>query len=307
MTGGGGMLASSISRAWIVLRPDDRLTLLSRRDLDLRNADLTRSVFSRLRPDVVIHTAGMVGGIADKLARPLPYLVDNLRIDTSVLEAVVQAEVPSYLYTASAAAYPVAAKNPISESALFEGRLESANESYGLAKLAGLSGVGYAARQTGAAYRAILPSNLYGPDDTFEPTRAHLVASTLRKTHLAKEEGSRVAVWGAGMARREFTFAPDIARWLASHIEQMSSWPLMMNVGSGVDHRVRDLYAYAAEIVGYDRGFDFDVAQPEGVQQRLIDSSVARSFGWVPETSIHDGMAICYGSFLVRSENGEFR
>ncbi len=306
LTGGGGMLASSIARAWAVHRPGDELTVLSRRDLDLRDFEITRATVADRHPDLVIHTAAFVGGIGDKIARPLPYLHDNIRIDASVLEAVVAAEVPAYFYVASAAAYPADAPSPIHESALFSGRLEPANESYGLSKLTGLSAVGYAAKQTGAAYRAILPSNLYGPGDTFDHTRAHLIASALLKTHRAKQESAAaVEVWGDGTARREFSFAPDLAGWIVSHVDELADWPQIMNVGAGTDHSVRELYELVADVVGYDGELAFDTTKPSGVHQRLIDSTLARSFGWAPRTSMHDGIAACYRYFLSRTANGD--
>ncbi|WP_438353533.1 NAD-dependent epimerase/dehydratase family protein [Microbacterium sp. CJ88] len=308
LTGGGGMLASSIAEAWASRRPDDALTVLSRRDVDLKDAAATRSAISAAAPDTVIHTAAFVGGIGDKTARPLPYLLDNLRIDASVLDAVVAEEVPGYLYTASAAAYPASAPNPIVEDALFAGRLEPANEGYGLAKLAGLTAVGYAARQTGRAYRAILPSNLYGPRDTFDPTRSHLIASTIFKAHSAREAGSdQVEVWGDGTARREFTYAPDLAAWIADAIDDLADWPVHMNVGAGVDHSIRDFYEIAAATVGFDGELAFDPTKPSGVPQRLIDSTLARQHGWAPRTDIREGMAACYASFLARTATGDLR
>lgn len=308
LTGGGGMLGSSITEAWRRRRADDEIVVLRRDDVDLTDAAATAAVVARTAPDIVIHTAAYVGGIGDKIARPLPYLLDNVRIDASVLGAVVACDVPRYVYTASAAAYPASAPSPIAEDALFGGRLEPANEGYGLAKLTGLTAVGYAARQTGHGYRAILPSNLYGPRDSFDPERSHLIAATLRKTHAARESGSpHVEVWGDGTARREFTFAPDLADWLVASVDDIEAWPAFMNIGAGVDHSIRDFYELACEIVGYEGELAFDTTKPSGVPRRLVDSAVARAHGWQPRTAIRDGMAQCYDSFLTRIASGDLR
>lgn len=307
LTGGGGMLASSIVDVWDEFRRDDRLTVVTRKDVDLRDVSATRHVVADVAPDVVIHTAAYVGGIGDKSVRPLPYLLENLRMDASVLDAVVGEDVAGYLYVSSAAAYPAASRNPISEDALFRGRLEPANEGYGLAKLAGLTAVSYAARQTGRAYRSLLPSNLYGPHDNFLPGRSHLIASTLCKAHAAREErAAAVEVWGDGTARREFTFAPDLARWIVSSLDGLSEWPEFMNVGAGVDHSVRDYYELACEVVGFRGALAFDPSKPRGVAQRLLDSSLARSHGWAPATTLREGFAQSYQSFLDRSRMGEW-
>lgn len=194
------MLGGNIVDAWNAVASEDDLVALRRGDVDLRDPVATARAIGDAAPDVVIHTAAYVGGIGDKTARPLPYLLDNLRIDASVLDAVMKAEIPNYVYLASAAAYPADAPNPISEDALFDGPLEGANEGYGLAKLAGLTAVRYAARQTGRSYRALIPSNLYGPGDSFDRGRSHLIASTLYKAHQARVENvGSVSVWG-GMA-----------------------------------------------------------------------------------------------------------
>ncbi|WP_295843245.1 NAD-dependent epimerase/dehydratase family protein [uncultured Microbacterium sp.] len=308
LTGGTGMLGSSIIDVWRTHRPDDELVVPSRGDVDLTDPAATRDVVRDVAPDVVIHAAAFVGGIGDKVARPLPYLLDNLRIDASVLAAAVAADVPRYLYVASAAAYPAAAPNPIAEESLFDGRLEPANEGYGLAKLTGLTAVGYAARQTGAAYRSILPSNLYGPRDSFDPSRSHLIASTLLKTHRAHvSSADHVEVWGDGTARREFTFAPDLARWMVASLDDMTSWPEFMNIGAGYDHSIREFYEVASDVVGYRGGLAFDTSKPSGVPRRLVDSTRVRAHGWAPQTTIRDGMAQCYDAFLTRSDTEGLR
>lgn len=302
------MLGSSIAESWRARRSGDELVTLGRREVDLRDPTATLDAVRKIDPDLVIHSAAFVGGIGDKIARPLPYLLDNLGIDRSVIGASVEIDVPNFLYVASAAAYPAGAANPIAESQLFGGSLESANEGYGLAKLTGLTAVRYAAQQTDRAYRSILPSNLYGPRDTFSPERAHLIASTIRKTHEAKASGvETVEVWGDGTARREFTYAPDLADWLVDEIDLLSTWPATMNVGAGSDHSIREFYELAAEVVGFDGSLRFDPTKPSGVPQRLIDSSLAREHGWHPQTTMLDGMRNCYDSYLKQIVNGELR
>ncbi|PCE14954.1 hypothetical protein AUC47_02100 [Microbacterium sp. SZ1] len=302
------MLGSSISERWSSIRPKDEVVALRRSDVDLRDAAATDRVIRTARPDLIVHAAAVVGGIADKLARPLPYLLDNLAVDRAVIDAAVASDVSGMLYVASAAAYPAAAQSPIDESQLFHGELESANEGYGLAKLTGMTAVRYAAAQTGRTYRSILPSNLYGPNDTFASDRAHLIASTLRKAHEAKAaRASSVSVWGDGTARREFTYAPDLAEWLVGSVDDMAAWPPIMNVGAGTDHSIREFYEIACEVVGFDGDLEFDITRPSGVPQRLIDSSVARSHGWAPTTAMADGMRSCYDSYLRQIANGELR
>lgn len=297
------MLARALASAWAEIRPDDVVVPLVRSQVDLRDPTATLRTLETENPDAVIHTAAHVGGIADKAKRPLPYLLDNVRMDASVLSAVSTIEVERFLYIGSAAAYPADAVSPIAESELGMGRLEPANEGYGMAKLVGTTAVRYAARESGRAYRVLAPSNLYGPHDVIEPGRAHLIAAALVKTlraHALREP--TVQIWGDGTARREFTFAPDLAQWIAASFDDIVHWPELMNVGSGNEHTVRRYYEIAADVVGYAGELAFDPSKPSGVSRRLLDSSIARNHGWSDRTPIEEGMAICARSIAGRLE-----
>jgi GDP-L-fucose synthase len=301
------MLGSSIRLAWERARPDDELIAWGRSDVDLRDAETVRARLADVRPDSVLHAAAHVGGIADKLAHPTRYLRDNLAIDTAVIGAALDAEVGELLYIGSAAVYPETAPQPISESLLLTGRLEHANEPYSLAKIVGAKLCEYVSREHGLAYRVAIPSNLYGVGDRFDLGSAHLVAAALGKVHIAHENGApSVEVWGDGSARREFTFAGDLAAWLVEHVGALDSWPLRVNLGVGVDHTIADYYRTAIDVVGYRGSLRFDTAQPAGVAQRLLDSRPARELGWNPRTSLRDGMAEVYAHYL-RTEKGSSR
>jgi GDP-L-fucose synthase len=299
LTGARGMLGSSIREAWLRARPQDELVGLGRADVDLRDAGAVRSLLADLAPGAVIHAAARVGGIGDKLAHPTGYLHDNLAIDVSVIAAALEASVGELLYIGSAAIYPESAPQPIVASALLEGPLEGANEPYALAKLTGAKLCEYAAREHGVAYRVAVPSNLYGIHDHFDLGSAHLVAAALAKVHAARAAGSgSVEVWGDGSARREFTFASDLAGWLVGQVGHLSGWPDRLNLGAGVDHTIAEYYEVAADVVGFTGDLQFDATKPAGVARRLLDSGPARALGWNPPTSLRDGMSAVYAQFL---------
>lgn len=299
LTGARGMLGSSIAAAF-ARRPDVELLPLGRADLDLLDADATAARVAQLAPDAVVHAAARVGGIAAKLAAPTGYLLDNLRIDTSLIAAAIRAGVPELLYVGSAAVYPAETSQPIPESAMLTGALEPANEGYGLAKIAGQRLCALASAEHGVAYRTVVPSNLYGPNDDFAAGSAHLIAAALAKTDAAKRDGAEsVGVWGDGTARREFSYAPDLADWLAGQVGRLRDWPDAVNVGSGDDRTVAEYYRVASEVVGFDGRLEFDQTKPSGVPRRLLDSGVARSLGWRPTTDLVDGMAAVYEAFLT--------
>lgn len=277
-----------------------------RADLDLRDRKATRDFIGGARPDAIIHAAAKVAGIAAKLAAPMDYLMDNLLMDSSVIDAAVGAGVPSLLYVGTAAAYPAEYARPYLESDLLTGSLEPANEGYALSKIAGVKLCEYASRQHGVNYRAVLPSNLYGPHDHFGSTDAHLIAAALTKVHAAHVGGAEsVEVWGDGSARREFTYSEDLADWLVGQLASLRAWPAWLNVGASDDHSVADYYETACDIVGYKGILRFDTTKPSGVPRRLIDSSQAHELGWQPSTTLRDGMAEAYAAFRAKQQARE--
>ncbi|MET0734697.1 MAG: NAD-dependent epimerase/dehydratase family protein [Microbacterium sp.] len=308
LTGAGGMLGRSIVRAWHDRRPDDELVQVARADIDLRDRAATAELFAREAPDLVIHAAAVIGGIAAKQAHPMRYLLENLLIDSSVIAAGTAAVIPRMIYIGSAAAYPEHAAQPLTPDALLTGALEPANESYGLAKIAGIKLCELASAEFGVAYRVVMPSNLYGPDDHFDTGAGHMIAAALTKVAAAHaERAPSVAIWGDGQSRREFTYAPDLADWLVEQADEVDSWPAVMNVGVGVDHTIDHYYRTAAAVVGYEGAFVHDLDKPNGARGRLLDSTPARERGWAPPTSLHDGMSAAYAALLDTSPDHDAR
>ncbi|GAA2080060.1 GDP-L-fucose synthase [Pseudolysinimonas kribbensis] len=300
LTGAGGMLGSSIVRSWARQRPGDELVPFTRERVDLCDAAATAAALAEERPDAVIHAAARVAGIADKLAGPDRFLAENLRIDDAVISGAVAADVPELLYVSSGAIYPADAEQPIREDAALTGSLEPANESYALAKIVGGRRCAYLSAQHGYAYRVAIPSNLYGPGDDFSAGRAHLVPAAIAKAHAAVVDGSSsIEVWGDGTARREFTYAGDLADWLVTQIGGLAGWPAALNLGAGADHTVREYYELAAEVTGFTGDLVFDSTKPSGVARRLLDSSAAAALGWTAPTPLPAGYAESYAQYLA--------
>ncbi|TFD29186.1 NAD-dependent epimerase/dehydratase family protein [Cryobacterium lyxosi] len=300
LTGGAGMLGSSIAAEWRVQRPLDELIVATRQDADLRDRTQTREFFAASRPDAIIHAAAKVGSIQAKIAEPTTYLLDNLLLDSSVLSAAIELKIPELVYVSSAAIYPAEVRQPIVESDLLGGPLEAANEGYSLAKIAAGKVCEYASRQFGFRYRVVAPSNLYGPNDDYSLGHGHLVAAAIAKIHAATVAGNpTVEVWGDGTARREFTYVVDLAKWLVTQVGSLEDWPEVLNLGCGTDHSIAEYYEVAKKVVGYTGSFVFAPSKPSGVPQRLLDSTHARALGWNPTTSLEIGMAASYAKFLT--------
>lgn len=301
LTGGRGMLGSTVKRFWNDRKPNDDLVVLTRKDVDLRDAVATRELLGTIKPDLLIHTAAKVGGIAANIADPTMYLMDNLLIDTSVLRSATELGIGRLLYVGSSCMYPRDYRQPLIESDLLAGPLEPTNEGYALAKIVASKYCEYASMQLGLIYRVIVPSNLYGPGDDYAAGTSHLVAAALAKTHNARARGDDVVeVWGDGTARREFTYVEDLAGWLVDAVELMAEWPPLLNVGCGIDYSVLEIYEFAARVTGWRGRFELQPDKPSGMHQKLMDSSLARRWGWGPSTSLEEGMRAAYEKFGPR-------
>jgi GDP-L-fucose synthase len=196
--------------------------------------------------------------------------------------------------------YPKDAPGPLREEDLLHGPFEPTNEAYAIAKVAVQRLGRYISDEDSRfQYKTLIPCNLYGRYDSFDSSRSHLAAAVVRKLHTAKAEGRRtVDIWGNGTARREFLYAADLAEAILAALERFSTLPAIMNVGSGTDHTVAEYYDVAAEVVGYDGSFTFDLSKPVGMQRKLMDSSLARAWGWQARTSLRDGLVAAYAYYV---------
>ena len=295
------MLGTSITEAWHKLRPDDELVGIDRAEVDLRDHAAVQALITAAAPDAIVHVAARVGGIADRVSHPAGYLLDNLLIDTSVIAAALSAGVPELLYVSSAGIYPADAEQPIAEGALLTGPLEPALEPYAIAKIAGTRLCAHASSEHGVRFRAMIPSNMYGPGEDPALDRAQLVTAALRKMYDAKAAGAgEVVVWGDGTALRELTYVSDVARWVAEAAGHLAAWPELMNLGSGIEVTVREVYETARAISGAKVDLVFDASRPVGVARRVLDSTKARALGWAPSTDLKEGMAVAYRALEER-------
>jgi GDP-L-fucose synthase len=292
------MLGAAIRKEIGDRRCDVDLRVITRSEVDLRDAGLTRALLEEFKPEAVIHAAARVGGIAANMADPTGFLLDNLLVDTSVLGAAIALRVPEVLYLGSSCMYPKDYRQPLVESDVLAAPLEPTNEGYALAKISASRLCIYASEQHGLAFRTIIPSNLYGPHDDFSLDRGHLVAAAIAKMHAAKVAGNPyVDVWGDGTARREFTYVQDLSRWITDVVGRLASLPPLLNVGCGYDRSVQEFYEIARDVVGYVGDLHFDASRPVGMHQKLMDSTLARGFGWDPQTTLAVGMAEAYSHY----------
>jgi GDP-L-fucose synthase len=270
----------------------------SRAELDLRNTRAVSEFFATERPNVVLLAAAKVGGIKANVDAPVEFLIENLQIQNNVIGASHQCGVRKLVFLGSSCIYPKFAPQPIPENALLTAPLEPTNETYAIAKIAGIKLCQAFARQDGANFISVMPTNLYGPGDDFDLRTSHVLAALLRKAHEAKVAGSRsVVVWGTGEPRREFLYVDDVAESILFLLEHYDS-PEIINVGCGEDITVHALARLIGEVVGFKGVLEFDRTQPDGTPRKLLDVSRITKLGWEPKISLREGIRRTYEWFL---------
>jgi GDP-L-fucose synthase len=279
-------------------------------ELNLEDAADTQAFFELERPDIVFLAAAKVGGIHANNTYPVDFLMSNLLIEANICRAAYETKVSRLIFLGSSCIYPRDCPQPIKEEYLLTGPLEATNRPYALAKIAGIEMCWSYNRQYGTKWLAAMPTNLYGPGDSYDLNNSHVLPAMIRKMHEAKVSGvSEVVLWGTGTPRREFLYVDDLANALVflatldderyGQLVNPEQCPLI-NVGSGVDLTIRALAETVASVVGYEDGFVQDTSKPDGTMRKIMDVSRLNNLGWHPEVSLERGIAIAYDEFRSR-------
>jgi GDP-L-fucose synthase len=296
VAGHRGLVGSAIARR--LTAAGHTVLTRDRAVLDLRDEARTADFLRRSRPDAVVLAAARVGGIMANASEPVPFIEDNLRIQLSVIAGSYAAGVGRLLFLGSSCVYPRLAPQPITEDALMSGPLEPTNESYALAKIAGIAQVRAYRRQYGAPYICAMPTNLYGPGDTFDPRTSHVLPALIRRFHEAKaEDRGEVVLWGSGTPRREFLHVDDLARACVLLLREYDE-ETPVNVGCGEDLTIRELAETVAEVVGFSGRIAFDPGKPDGTPRKLLDVSRLRALGFRPRVGLVEGIKQTYAWWL---------
>ena len=287
--------------------PGVTLLLRNRRELDLTNQAAVDAFYRETRPDVAIIAAARVGGIHANNTYPADFLYENLAIATNCIHGAFWAEVPRLLFLGSSCIYPKLAPQPMPESCLLTGPLETTNEAYAVAKIAGLKLAEFYRRQHRVLYHSAMPTNLYGLGDNYHLQNSHVLPALLRKFHEAKEAGRpEVVAWGTGSPKREFMHVDDLADACAFLLE-LSDPPDLINVGTGNDVTIRELTELVAGVVGFTGKIVWDATKPDGTPRKLMDVSKLAGIGWRARITLSEGVALTYRSYLAELASGTLR
>ena len=303
LTGGAGMVGRNVqdhaaAANWQIIAPSSSA-------LDLMNSAAVADFIKAEQPDLIVHSAGKVGGISANMAQPVAFLDRNITIGRNVIMGAYEAGVKQLINLGSTCIYPRAAANPLSEDLLLTGELEPTNEGYAIAKIFALRLCQYIRREDPTfQYKTLIPCNLFGPYDKFDPEVSHLLPAIIQKVHDAKLAGDpTVEIWGDGMARREFMYSADLADAVFRAADDIENIPDLMNIGVGHDHSINDFYATVARVIGWQGSFSHDLSKPTGMARKLSDTSRQTAWGWQPQTSLDDGITKTYQYYLETSKS----
>lgn len=290
LTGGSGMVGKNILEYskkynYNILSPtSEELNLL-----DYNSAD---NFIKKNNPDFIIHAAGKVGGIQANIKEPVSFLVDNIDMGRNIIVAAKSNNIKNLLNLSSSCMYPRNAENPLSESLILKGELEPTNEGYAIAKIMSTRLCEYIVKEDHSKnYKTVIPCNLYGKYDKFDPQNSHMIPAVISKIYKAKLSNSReISIWGDGQSRREFMYTEDLADFIFYAITNFDKMPQNINVGLGHDYSINDYYSEIATLLGYKGKFSHDLSKPTGMKQKLIDDTKLKEFGWKSKITLKEGL-----------------
>ncbi|MEX9251085.1 GDP-L-fucose synthase [Pseudenterobacter timonensis] len=306
VAGHRGMVGSAICRQ-LSLRDNVELVVRTHAELDLTSQKDVQQFFQEENIDQVYLAAAKVGGIHANNTYPAEFIYQNLMIECNIIHSAHCSNVQKLLFLGSSCIYPKYAEQPMKESALLTGILESTNEPYAIAKIAGIKLCESYNRQYGRDYRSVMPTNLYGMNDNFHPQNSHVIPALMRRFHEAKEASMpEVVVWGTGTPMREFLYVDDMAA-ASIHVMELedsvyisNTEPMLshINVGTGVDCTIREMAETMAAVVGYTGQIIFDTSKPDGTPRKLMDVSRLQNLGWKYKYDLYEGLELTYKWYL---------
>lgn len=301
VTGGRGMVGrhlipalNKLSRVEVLAPTSAELNLLDKKAVD--------AFYANERPDCVIHLAAIVGGIQANMNEPVKFLVENSLMNMHVIHGAMEHGVKKLINIGSSCMYPKD-KPILHEDDLLSDRIEPTNEGYGLSKICAARLCAYISKQHKLDYKTIVPTNLFGEYDNFDPIGSHLLPAIVRKLHRAKlEDEPVVEIWGDGEARREFMHASDLVSFILMALPKLNTLPEHINVGLGFDYSINDYYQIAAEVIGYTGAFKHDLSKPVGMRKKLLDVTKAHAMGWKAALSLEEGIEKTYQFYVSTFE-----
>lgn len=298
--GSQGLIGSALTQR--LQKEPCHLIAATRQDADLLCPEATLNLFEKTKPDAVFLAAAKVGGILANRDNPVPFLQDNLAIQLNTIKAAHAADVERFVLLGSSCIYPKLAEQPIQESSLLTGALEPTNDAYAIAKIAGIRLIDAYRQQYGRHWISAMPTNLYGPNDNFDPISSHVLPALIRKFHDAKKnDDPNVTLWGSGKVFREFMHAEDCADALVFLLQNYDDMG-PINIGTGDDLTIASLADIIKTQIGYEGDIQNDLTKPDGTPRKLMDNTRLKRAGWSPKINLETGIEATYAWYLKQLE-----
>ena len=296
--GSNGLVGKSLQRKFENKYKQENLFFSNRNDTDLFSFKETKNTIDAFEPDVLINAAAKVGGIYANNSKRTEFLIENLKINLNILESCIEHKDTLIINLGSSCIYPLNAPNPIKESSIMTGALEPTNSPYAMAKLTSIELANSLNIQFGHTVVNLMPTNLYGPEDNFSDMDSHVIPGLINRMHKATIDGEEVfKIWGTGEPKREFMHVDDLASAIDYIIENKVVEPLI-NIGSNEEVTIKELALLLKEIIGFSGDIEFDKNMPDGNPRKLLDSTMIRNFGWVPQIDLNIGLEQTYKWYL---------
>tara|TARA_B100000700_G_C14955412_1_gene813747 strand:- start:2 stop:928 length:927 start_codon:yes stop_codon:yes gene_type:complete len=296
VAGHKGLVGSAICRM-LKRKGFKNIITRSRSELELLDTISVKNFFKECKPKYVFLAAAKVGGIYANNTFPAEFIRENLMVQTNIIHESWKNDVEKLLFLGSSCIYPKLCPQPIKEEYLLSGQLETSNDAYAIAKIAGIKTCQSYNRQFGTKFISVMPTNLYGENDNFHPQNSHVLPALIRKFHEAKKTNSKsISIWGTGKARREFLFSDDLAEGLLFLMKNYKDDEII-NIGFGQDLTILELAKIIQKVTDYNGELVFDSSRPDGTPQKILDSSKIFSLGWMPKTELIDGIDLVYKWF----------
>ena len=297
LAGHNGLVGSSIFKK---IASSFNVITKDKSDLDLRNRESVDNFFNREKPSTVILAAAKVGGIKANYENPVDFLLQNLEIQNNVISLSHKHNVKNFIFLGSSCIYPKLSTVPISEDHLLTGPLEETNRAYALAKIAGIELINSYNKQYDKTWISLMPCNLYGENDNFDPKTSHVLPALIRKIYIAKVNNEKkVKIWGSGSPKREFLHSDDLADAVEfiinlndndlTHAAKTNN--SLINIGTGYDIKINDLAKLIGEVMDYDFEIVNDLSEPDGTLLKTLDTRKINNLGWMPKISLRDGIS----------------
>tara|TARA_R100001463_G_scaffold119525_2_gene175404 strand:- start:2331 stop:3260 length:930 start_codon:yes stop_codon:yes gene_type:complete len=294
VAGHNGLVGSAIVRN-LESKGFTNIITIDRERLDLRSTLEVNMFFNMERPDYVFLAAAKVGGIGANSEYPAEFIHDNLMIQTNVIDSAYRSGVKKLIFLGSSCIYPKFPKMPITEDQLLEGQLESSNDAYAIAKIAGIKMCQAYRKQYGFNAISVMPTNLYGPNDNFDHNSSHVLPALISKFDGSLEKSKHwvVKLWGDGSPKREFLHVDDLAEALVVCMDKYDSDDII-NIGTGEDVTIKELAETIVDVVGYENDYEWDISKPNGTPRKVLNVDKMKSLGWEPKISLRDGIESTY-------------